>query len=173
MRQETPAPNETGYEYLTYDAKLKNWNGAILSTSPKVINEVYEYEGEDISEKSIKKFFKKCFGPQNKLRSASKIQSKHSLLHFSEYLLPENIDSLINQDKLSLIKLYRKGCKSCRAMEPGFEVLAFNLKQAKELMQKDGFDNRFHSLVSNLGIKNLENFKNLNLYRLNVANDVR
>ena len=125
--------------------------------------DIYSYKNDRLDKQLVSNFLAKINNKEVKPEE----ESTFRIIETSIILSNEKIQEILNErdsENISLIKFYKKGCRSCNAMKPFYE----DLKSTSNLIKNDPA----HNSLKEYNIKNLENFKNLQIFRLNTENDV-
>ena len=161
---------DQNYTFMRYSRELDRYQevdidalctiGGDLETN----YEIFSYKNNKLDKQHISNFLAKI--DTKEVKPAE--ESTFRIIETTEMLTDEKMEEILedkNSEKIRLIKFYKKGCRSCNAMKPFFEDLKTTSNQIAE--------NSDQKSVKNFKIKNCENFKNLEMYRLNTENDVR
>lgn len=152
------------------------------NTSSKALKfyDFSQYYGDKLERHNLASFFQKI--EDGKLSNFK--PTAFSLVHTSTLLNQSDVDEIYQNQKigdvngLQIINFFKKKCKSCSAIKPFFEEFATTVASIQDeisSLEANGqtYDYRYPGIMNKYGVRNPQNFKNLQISRFDVYNDVR
>lgn len=138
---------------------------------------IFPYIYEKLDDKKISKLIHRSNRRRPKVKEA--FPSTYKLVESSHVLNRQELSDLLSggQRGVKVIEFTKKGCRGCSAVKPFYEDLNTKVKaMRKEIARLEltgqKYDHRRASPISDYNIKNLENFREIEVMRFNIHNDV-